>query len=197
MFSCKKAATPHKQIIFSRKMDRSFKNEPFRNLSLKSSVAEKFIRFSKAISKSRSATLLEMLEFFEYNNISPSESLGPGMQTLESVITKRINALVAIIRDIELNQTQPTKGMLEALFEELPSPTKRKVSPSFEKAFENLNNRTQSILPAPSHTDHQDIRKILNRMIQVKPPLGKSYWKVSLTDSEIAHLKDKYHVYHN
>ncbi|MUP46524.1 hypothetical protein E0K83_12325 [Gramella sp. BOM4] len=178
-------------------MSQTEKKEPFKNLSFKASVATKFIKFSKAISKSRSATLLLMLEFFEYNNISPSESLGPRMQTLESTITKRINALVAIIRDIEINQTLPTKGMLDALFEGMPGPSTKKLSTSFEKAFENLTVQRPPEQHHPNNTDHHDIRKVLIRMELVKPPFGKPYWKVSLTNSEIAHLKNKYHVYNN
>lgn len=59
-----------------------------------------------------------MIEFFEQNGISPNESLGPHIQTLENLIKKRFNAVIAIIRDIEKNQTKPTVAMLHALFEQ-------------------------------------------------------------------------------
>ena len=58
------------------------------------------------------------MDFFDQNKISPSESLGPNMKSLENNLKSRINALIAIIRDIEKNQTKPTVAMLQALFEE-------------------------------------------------------------------------------
>lgn len=178
-------------------MDKEHLKEGFRNLSIKTSVADKFIRYSQLISKSRSVTLRLMLEFFEYNQIAPTESLGPRMQTLESSILKRINALVAIIRDIEKQQTVPTKAMLEALFEGLPAQTKKKVLPPFEQAFKNLNKNTVQLPEFSSDIDHKDIRNILRKIKIVKPPFGKVYYKVSLEPQEIKRLKIKYHVYHN
>ena len=55
---------------------------------------------------------------FEENGVSPNESLGPQMITLESLIKKRINGVIAIVKDIEKNQTKPTVAMLHALFQE-------------------------------------------------------------------------------
>ncbi|WP_159039854.1 BfmA/BtgA family mobilization protein [Christiangramia fulva] len=178
-------------------MDDSLKKEKFRNLSFKSSVAEKFIRYSKEISRSRSMTLLLMLEFFEFNKIAPTESLGPRMQTLESVIKKRINALMAIIRDIEQNQTIPTKGMLEALFEELPGQNPKKNISSFQEAFKNLNAKTTTVPLKPKEPDHKDIRKLLRHIKTVQPTFGKPFLKITISPQEINHLKSKYHVYHD
>lgn len=99
-------------------MDRGYEKEGFVTISIKASVAKKFKKFSKEISRSQSMTLLLMLEFFNSNGISPSENLGPKMQTLESLIKKRINGVIAILKDIEKTQTKPTAGMISALFEQ-------------------------------------------------------------------------------
>jgi hypothetical protein len=40
------------------------------------------------------------------------------MQTLESLIKKRINGVIAIMKDIEKNQTKPTVAMMQSLFQE-------------------------------------------------------------------------------
>lgn len=101
-------------------MDKSFKKEQFETLKIKASVALKFRRFCKTMSKSQSMTLLVMLEFFYSNGISPNQSLGPRMETLEHrisiLIKKRINAMIAIMKDIEKYQTKPTVAMMQALF---------------------------------------------------------------------------------
>jgi len=81
-------------------------------------TANRFRKFSEQISGSHSETLTIMLDFFDQNKISPNESLGPNMKSLENNLKSRINALIAIIRDIEKNQTKPTVAMLQALFEE-------------------------------------------------------------------------------
>ncbi|MUP45887.1 hypothetical protein E0K83_09025 [Gramella sp. BOM4] len=99
-------------------MDEEYKKEQFETLKIKSSVAKKFRRFSRAMSKSQSISLLLMLEFFEDNGISPTESMGPKMQTLETLIKKRINGVIAILKDIEKGQTKPTVAMMQSLFRE-------------------------------------------------------------------------------
>lgn len=104
-------------------MDKGYEKEKFVTIKVKASVAKKFRKYSKGISKSQSLTLLLMLDFFENNGIAPTEDLGPRMQTMENLIKKRINGVIAILRDIEKTQTKPTAGMLMALLEH-PEPKK-------------------------------------------------------------------------
>ncbi|MFO8146388.1 MAG: BfmA/BtgA family mobilization protein [Gillisia sp.] len=98
-------------------MDIGYEKERFESFKIKASVAKKFRKFSKGISKSHSMTLLLMLEFFERNEIAPTETLGPKMKTLEGLIKKRINGVIAIIKDIEKNKVTPTLAILESIME--------------------------------------------------------------------------------
>ncbi len=104
-------------------MDRGYEKEQFKSLSIKASVADKFNLFCKEMSLSKSMTLLVMIEFFQENGISPAESMGPNMETLEKrislLIKKRMNGMIAIMKDIEKNQTKPTVAMLQSLFEQV------------------------------------------------------------------------------
>ena len=72
--------------------------------------------------KSQSMTLRLMMDFFNENGISPTEHLGPRMETLENrisvLIKKRMNGMIAIMKDIEKSQTKPTVAMMQALFPE-------------------------------------------------------------------------------
>ena len=97
-------------------MDKGYEKERFEKLGIKISVAIRFRKFCKKMKQSQSMTLLSMIEFFEENGISPDESIGPQIQTLESQIKKRINAVIAIMKDIEKNQTKPTVAMIQSLF---------------------------------------------------------------------------------
>ncbi len=100
-------------------MDSGYEKEKFTTISFKSSVAKKFRAFSKKMRASNSMTLLMMLDFFESNNVSPKESLGPTINTLENLIKKRVNAVIAILRTMEKSQTKPTVAMMQSLFEEV------------------------------------------------------------------------------
>jgi len=97
-------------------MDKGYEKERFQSLSIKSSVAKKFKNYCRSISKSQSMTLLLMLEFFEQNGLSPEDDLKPNLKETENLFKKRINALIAIIKDIEKTQTKPTLAMLQTLF---------------------------------------------------------------------------------
>jgi len=111
-------------------------------------TANRFRKFSEQISGSHSETLTIMLDFFDQNKISPNESLGPNMKSLENNLKRRINALIAIIRDIEKNQTKPTMAMLQALFEEA-EPKKKPL------ILENNNFRADKEfrVPEPKNND--------------------------------------------
>ncbi len=97
-------------------MDKGYEKERFESLSIKSSVTKKFKKYCRSISKSQSMTLLLMLDFFEQNGISPEDDLTPNLKAAENLFKKRINALIAIVKDIEKTQTKPTLAMLQTLF---------------------------------------------------------------------------------
>lgn len=100
-------------------MDNGYEKEEFTTISFKCSVAKKFRVFSKKMGASNSMTLLMMLDFFETNNVSPKESIGPSVHTLENLIKKRVSAVIAILRDMEKSQTRPTVAMMQSLFQEV------------------------------------------------------------------------------
>ena len=110
-------------------MDKGYEKEQFKSLSIKASVVEKFNRFCKEMSLSKSMTLLVMIDFFQESGISPAESIRPNMETFEKRITflikKRMNGMIAIMKDIEKNQTKPTLAMLQSLFEQAEPPKKK------------------------------------------------------------------------
>jgi len=126
-------------------MDKGCEKEGFEKLGIKISVAVKFRNFCKKTSKSQSMTLLLMMEFFERNEMSPEDDFKPGLIGFENRIKKRINALIAIIKDIEKNQTKPTMAMIQSLFaavEPIKKPRMIAKSPEeFKAQFEK--NKTE------------------------------------------------------
>ncbi|WP_180268567.1 BfmA/BtgA family mobilization protein [Maribacter sp. 6B07] len=121
-------------------MDKGYEKEGFVTFKIKISVAIRFRRFCKKMSESQSMALLLMIAFFEENGISPHEAIGPKMQTLESLIKKRINGVIAIMKDIEKNQTKPTVAMMQSLFEQA-EPSKKNLILEKEIPEEKLKVR--------------------------------------------------------
>ncbi len=98
--------------------------DSFITIRFKRETAKRFQEFSKTHFKSHTEAMATMLDFFFYNEISPKEKFGPTGRTLEANLKKRINAVIAIMRDVEKTQTKPTVAMLESLFQ-AEEPTKK------------------------------------------------------------------------
>src|SRR5688572_10444167 len=91
--------------------------DSFIGIRFKKETAKRFQEFSRTHFKSHTEALETMLDFFFYNEISPKEKLGPTRRTIEASLKKRINAVIAIMRDMEKTQTKPTVAMIESLFQ--------------------------------------------------------------------------------
>ena len=89
----------------------------FTGIRFKKETAKRFQTFSRTYFKSHTEAMSTMLDFFFYNEISPKEKLGPTGRTIEAKLLKRINAVIAIMRDVEKTQTKPTVAMIQSLFE--------------------------------------------------------------------------------
>ena len=91
--------------------------DSFIGIRFKKETAKRFQQFSRIHFKSHTEAMATMLDFFFYNEISPRERLGPTGRTIEANLKKRINAVIAIMRDMEKTQTKPTVAMIESLFQ--------------------------------------------------------------------------------
>ena len=91
--------------------------DSFIGIRFKKETAKRFQTFSRTYFKSHTEAMATMLDFFFYNEISPKEKLGPTGRTIEASLKKRINAVIAIMRDMEKTQTKPTVAMIESLFQ--------------------------------------------------------------------------------
>src|SRR5690606_5509078 len=182
-------------------MDKGFEKEGFEGLKVKASVARRFRRFCKSLSKSQSMGLLAMLEYFEANGVSPEERMDETIAGMKLLMKRRFNALIAIIRDIEKSQTKPTAAMLQSLFEqadghgmenganELIEIKTLEVDPVGavddgttipRVRYEHLENRMASL--------RADFSFVLEQVKPVKSSLGSDHLRLNLTKEEI----DKY-----
>lgn len=97
-------------------MDNEFRNEPFLTLKMKRSVVKRFRKFCRITGTSQSLGMSDMLDFFERHKVLPKDEIPNHLLQVEKRLLKRINAVIAIMKDVEKTQTKPTVGMLEALF---------------------------------------------------------------------------------
>ncbi|MBC6999654.1 BfmA/BtgA family mobilization protein [Cytophaga sp. FL35] len=91
--------------------------DSFIGIRFKKETAKRFQAFSRTHFKTHTEAMEGILDFFHYNEISPKENLGRTGRTMEAKLLKRINAVIAIMRDVEKTQTKPTVAMLQSLFE--------------------------------------------------------------------------------
>ncbi len=181
---------------------KKFSTYGFSGINVKRGVAERFRAFSKDVSKSHSETLEAMLNFFKWNNLGPNDNLGIKADDTK----KRINALIAIVRNIEKQQTLPTKAMLDTLFQEI---TRTEQLEAEEETFdfgttetltrdaelEHYRNRYEEMQQQlSSYKNGMDI--LWSRLHHVKT-FGKDYHKLDMNKNELENFKTNLDYVHH
>ncbi|MBU2905906.1 hypothetical protein KO529_13995 [Arenibacter algicola] len=178
----------------------------FSAISIKTGIAARFRKFSKKVGRSHSEALESMMNFFEWNDISPNASLGPNMTSMENRLKKRINALVAIIKNIEKNQTKPTNAMLELLFQEdkgrlnenqeeiifeaPPLITENEELEYYRKQYDQMREQFQLV--------KTDLQKLCDAIVFVKGSFGSGYLKLQMTQEEFKNfINSSPYVHHH
>lgn len=175
----------------------------FGTIRLHHRTIKRFRRFSKKISKSYSETLETAMDFFEWHGITATSRFAKDISAEEEKTRKRINALIAIIKDIEKTQTKPTNEMLEALFgkHEIkkkriePGRLEKKIQKLTEYEWDKLQGKVSQekydLLKEKHKGENEKVLEFLSKVEFVKPRFGNPYWKIDTTANEIAFLKNK------
>ena len=177
----------------------------FLSINFHQETVERFKGFCAKVGGSYTETLDHMMDFFDTYQLSPMDNLGPNMRGMEANIKKRINALVAIVKDIEKHQTQPTTAMLQLLFEQTPPKQKpprlievqqdNKASrdPFFATSLEAIELRKEkTTLQRDLKETKQQFEDILFSKINiVKSSFGKPKLQLDMSLEELEALKQK------
>lgn len=191
-------------------MDKGYEKEQFAAMKVKVSVARKFRRFSKLFGKSQTMTLLAMMEFFERHGISPDQHFGETIASMKLFIKRRFNAMVAIMRSIEKEQTLPTVSMMQALFQQELDPEEGDEWEGdfdfFEKQLTEINTPTnpelldkETTVPKIVHERlkeqleelKQDFGHVLDHVSVAKNRFGKDHLKLDLKPGAIEQYRTK------
>lgn len=171
--------------------------ETYITLKIKSKTAEEFRKFSRSFGKQQTESLQLMLDFFNINSLSPLDELGPNFTTLEKRIKIRINAVVAIIRDIEKTQTKPTLAMMQLLFQQTPAKQevlveKTRSSEARDKTKEFELQKRNQLLQNKLHQSRTFSRTILERVTISRSSFGKAHLRLLMTQQEFEEIKQKF-----
>lgn len=177
----------------------------YSTVNLKTAVAKRFRLFSKKIAKSHSETITAMMDFFEWHGLNPSKKFAKSiiqeiLKNRERTDTsiKRNEATIAIIRDIEVNQTKPNNAMLLSLFgantndEKAIKKEKKLKQKQPEKSkqieitvpkirYERLTEKMENIT--------KDYGYILKKVEIVHSSFGKEYLRLNISKSELEKFK--------
>ncbi|MET2985622.1 BfmA/BtgA family mobilization protein [Aureibaculum conchae] len=178
--------------------------DDFKAVRLKRKTLSRFKRFSKKVSKSYSETLETVINFFEWHGFMPADRFERSM--VEEIVKnrKRTDAIIAIIKSIEKEQTKPTTAMLMSLFEENLSQTKEEpilIEKKFadnpmDKQLQNTRIEEATVpkiryerLTEKMNLVKQDFSNVLDKVKIVKSNFGKNYLKLEVTEAELIKLK--------
>lgn len=173
----------------------------FGTIRLHHRTIKRFKGFSRKFSKSYSESLEAVMDFFEWHGIQPSKRFADQINKEEQKTRKRVEAVIAIIRNIEKTQTLPTNIMLEALFGKHEIVRERKEPKLVETKFEKLTreewnkkeNKVSRIkydrLKEKHITNLERMIATLNKVEKIKPRFGKPYLKLEVSPMELAKLK--------
>ncbi len=173
--------------------EKGAKKYVYYNVSIKPRVAEEFRKFSKALKKPNSEVLEAMIYFFREHHLSPFEKLPTPLERTEKAINKRINALIAILKNMETHKLTPTHLMLEMIVEDFKGDTKGKPL-LLEKSLEEIKKK-QEEEKIDEHTYYQEryfqtqqkmlaMKRMLQQAKLVTPTFGKEYVRIEITKEQ-------------
>lgn len=176
----------------------------FGRINFRVDTVNRFRNFSKMYGKTHSEVLDGMLDFFEKYQLSPFQDFGPTMRGMEANIKKRINSIIAILKDIEKHQTKPTTSMLQLLFEQ--TTPKEKQPELLLEEFTEVEQEDE-LFGASGDTHLQEEKDKLQRDLDrtksiledilwikikiIKPAFGKEKLQLEMTVAEYRKLKEQ------
>jgi len=175
-------------------MENTYQKYRFSAISIKKEVAARFRVFSRLASDSHTRTLEAIMDFFERNDLSPSDDLG----IKNNRTNKRINAVIAILKNIEKQQTLPTKVMLDTLFQEMSQVEDQEAEEGFDfgtpepfsrdRELEHYQNRYEEMRQELGYYKNR-VQNVMEQMTYVKGTFGKGHFKLNMGKDEFEKLK--------
>lgn len=158
-------------------------------------VAERFRLYSRAVASSHSHAMEKLLDQFSNMNPSCEKEQGRHQETLEKHLLKRINSVIAIIRNIERTQSKPIMAMLQLLFEEKQTEKKEILLERKQILSESPSPGTIGACSDPSSLHRElaernhHLEMILNKVRMVRSPQGKIQFQINISREEFEEIR--------
>ena len=174
----------------------------YSNITVKKETATRFRSYSKRFSKSHSEVLDGMMQYFKENNLDPfgegTKIVLDSIKKLERQMMKKIDRLIAIIKNMEKTSIRPTYEMMLILYEAYVKDgrkPKREPVKLQEERMDFLEPR--NTVPKTEHDrmlqEFNEYKKrsneILNNVEKVEPMMGKPYLKINMGIGDYESLK--------
>lgn len=176
-------------------------------ISINRITAERFRIFSKKIAHSHSATLDDMMDFFEVTRISPRNKLMRHHLGLCNYIISRMDYIISLLREQDQKYHKPIYEMLAGLIKQAESMEAKKRS-LVEKNVQRLTRKEweledgkvlledYNLLKDARQNDREDFKRLLSRIIngmeKVNPTFGKPFYKININMAELVIMQRRY-----
>ncbi len=176
--------------------------DDFNTIRLKKKTIVEFKEYSLKTSPNYSETLSFMIAFFKDTGLSPYDATRNPILASTVTIIRRIDYLIALLKNIEKTQLIPTREMLESLFErvkvEKPLLAEKKLleEPKLISENEELTfYREQYYKLQERHNSlRNEIKEFTAKISYEKRSFGKEYFKLNLNKNEFDNFKNKNNI---
>ena len=172
--------------------------DDFNTIRLKKKTIEKFKEYSKKVGPNYSETLDYMIAFFEDNYLSPYDTLNSPMWSFNKIINKRMDAVAAILRNIEKTQLIPAREMLESLFEGEEESLLIERNHFEEESLQSIDERLYTHYFNKYEVTHKelnqfknDLNNIIDKVKYVNNTFGRDYYRLDISREKFEKIKLK------
>jgi len=174
----------------------------YSNITVKKETAIRFRCYSKKFNKSHSEVLDGMIQYFKENNLDPfgegTKIILESLKKLERQMMKKIDRLIAIIKNMEKTSIRTTYEMMLILYEAYVK-DERKPKPEPIKIQEERMDflELRNTVPKTKHDRmlkgfenyKKHCNEILHNVEKVEPMMGKPYIKINMGIGKFESLK--------
>ena len=176
----------------------------YSNITIRKETATRFRTYSKKFSKSHSEVLDGMVHYFKENNLEPfgegTKIIVDSIKKLERQMMKKIDRLIAIIKNMEKTSIRPTYEMMLILYEAYVKDGRKPRREPVQIQEERMDFlEPRNTVPKVEHErilqEFESYKKhcneILNNVEKVEPLMGKPYLKINMGIEDFESLKHK------
>ena len=163
----------------------------YSNITVKKETATRFRNYSKRFNSSHSEVLDGMIQYFK-------EIILDSIKKLERQMMKKIDRLIAIIKNMEKTSIRPTYEMMLILYEAYVKDGRKPRREPVQIQEERMDFlEPRNTVPKVEHDrilqEFKEYKKHCNEMLQnvekVEPMMGKPYLKINMDIEDFESLK--------